>query len=922
VLTIRGRDRELIAIGDGLNQARSGRGSVVLIEGGPGMGKSRLLDEVRQMGRRLAFTVGSGAADPGARAAEMGTIIAALCGGSEPVLPRSAARGLAAAPGQRYWMLREVHQLLEQAATAQPLLLCLDDIHWADSGTLSAMRTLPTWLGEQPICWVMAYRRTRATADLADALTHERACRLVLEPLNAEASRQIATDLLGGEPDRSVTELTDRAAGSPFELIEMLLALRDDELVTVPSGRAPLADAQLPSRVQVSMSSRLHNLSEPARRTATVAASLGRSFSVSALAAMLKASASSLLGPLEELSRANLLTEDGSRMGFWHDITREAVRTSVPASVRRALDRQAAEVLLAAGASPLEVAGQLAQCAEAGDEVAIMTLHEAATTLGCTEPGVAARLAQTALGLAPRRHPLRGTLTAQCASLLHASARPDEARALADAALRQSLPAEHEAEVRLSVAGMLALSPSERADAGRQALELDELSPTLRARHLARLAHNLIFAGEPEQARHTLGEARRAVQSIRDPQARLTLTVAEAGLAQRQGRFGDSLDLLDEANSVIDRDVTEPRDRLTELMKGAVLAVLDRVPEAQWITAEGIVAARRNRQAWALHAFETLEGRLQLRLGRPHEATTLLAARFTSEEAEPVPMDAAGVVALGTAAIHTGDTRLGYRVAEIAATMARDGSAGVRRHATWMLALQADARGELDEAVARIRALGGVGDPPLPVLPIDIASEIQLVRIAARAEGDELLSEITTALARRAQRNPGVRSLVASAAHCAGLAHADIDELGRAVELFEQSGVPLALASALEDLGVARQRRGMRADGREALERSRSIYSVAGAEWDVRRVLGRLRAVGVRRRPGDGTGPAGGAGDLTEAELAVARLVSGGLTNRQTADQLFISPHTVNTHLRHVFAKLKITSRVQLGALVDGAAAE
>jgi hypothetical protein len=118
------------------------------------------------------------------------------------------------------------------------------------------------------------------------------------------------------------------------------------------------------------MRERLGRLSDEASDAVTVAASLGRTFTFDELARTLGRPASDLLAPVGELLEANLLVERDEKLAFWHDITREAVRASVPVTARRALDRQAAGVLLEAGALPVEVAVQLAASAEPGDEVA------------------------------------------------------------------------------------------------------------------------------------------------------------------------------------------------------------------------------------------------------------------------------------------------------------------------------------------------------------------------------------------------------------------------------------------------------------------------------------------------------------------------------------------------------------------------
>jgi DNA-binding CsgD family transcriptional regulator len=94
------------------------------------------------------------------------------------------------------------------------------------------------------------------------------------------------------------------------------------------------------------------------------------------------------------------------------------------------------------------------------------------------------------------------------------------------------------------------------------------------------------------------------------------------------------------------------------------------------------------------------------------------------------------------------------------------------------------------------------------------------------------------------------------------------------------------------------------------------IYTETGASWDAGRVRGRLRAAGVRRRLVASTRPAMGWDALTNSELAVVTLIADGLTNRDAAEQLFVSPHTVSSHLRHAFTKLGVNSRVELARVV------
>jgi DNA-binding CsgD family transcriptional regulator len=147
------------------------------------------------------------------------------------------------------------------------------------------------------------------------------------------------------------------------------------------------------------------------------------------------------------------------------------------------------------------------------------------------------------------------------------------------------------------------------------------------------------------------------------------------------------------------------------------------------------------------------------------------------------------------------------------------------------------------------------------------------------------------------------------------LLNVDVEELSRAVSLFQRTPRVLALASAWEDLGLAQQRKGTAESGVDALSEALVLFARAGATRDAARLRSRLRALGIRRRVATAEKPSTGWAAMTKSELAVARLAADGLTNREIADRLYVSPHTVNTHLRQVFAKLEVNSRVDLTRL-------
>jgi DNA-binding CsgD family transcriptional regulator len=350
-----------------------------------------------------------------------------------------------------------------------------------------------------------------------------------------------------------------------------------------------------------------------------------------------------------------------------------------------------------------------------------------------------------------------------------------------------------------------------------------------------------------------------------------------------------------------------------------LLSVLDRYDEAFAIAADGLAAAQRDRQGWAYQMFDTWHGRMLLRTGRLSEALAVLDGRFALEDGTHAAavLDAAGIVALGRLTIHTGDVRQARRLRDVARVMLAQGPATVRGHASWLLALFATAEGDHDTAGGLLRAPREPGERPvLPRFPLDIADEVQLARIALATKDEELAQLALDSSGRRTSLNPGIASIAAVAAHVRGLLEQSPARLAEAVDLFERTPRRLELASAIEDLGGASIARDREASV-ETLGHSLALYTEVGATWDARRVRSRLRELGVRRRLDTAEPETEGWGALTASELSVARLVAEGLTNREVAERLFVSPHTVNSHLRHVFAKLGINSRVELARLAN-----
>ena len=199
----------------------------------------------------------------------------------------------------------------------------------------------------------------------------------------------------------SLLNLAAKAHGNPFLVSELVGGLGEEDRLNVSGGRAVATGDGLPRRLGATMHQRLDLLSGEASEVVRVAAVLPDRFSAGLLAAMLDRSPASLLSALEEAVRADLLVEDGERLRFRHDLLREATRQSLPQSLRRAMERQSASVMLGMGAAPAEVATQLARSAEPGDREAIDALRQAAQSVGHSDASAAADLSKRALELLP-----------------------------------------------------------------------------------------------------------------------------------------------------------------------------------------------------------------------------------------------------------------------------------------------------------------------------------------------------------------------------------------------------------------------------------------------------------------------------------------------------------------------------------------
>ena len=235
-----------------------------------------------------------------------------------------------------------------------PMLLTLDDLHWADPITLLALRSMTRDLASYPLVWMLS--RTSGSGDdprlnrLFDVLERDGAIRITLEALDERAVTDVVTDVLGAAPEPDVLALADIVDGNPFLLVDLLEKLKSEGVFHIADGHARMVSARLP-QAQAVTQERLAELSAPTRHLLQCAAILGRSFSVRDLTEMLGESTSGLLPMLEEAMAAGIVEPAGDELTFRHDLLWQAVVETIPAPVRRALHHDAGEMLLNRGGS-------------------------------------------------------------------------------------------------------------------------------------------------------------------------------------------------------------------------------------------------------------------------------------------------------------------------------------------------------------------------------------------------------------------------------------------------------------------------------------------------------------------------------------------------------------------------------------------
>ncbi len=928
-----GRDAELALTATEVDRLADGRAGVLVIEGEAGIGKTRLVQSMVDDARSRGLAAFSGRAHPFELTRPFGVVAAALGLHSQSLDPRSAAIGAlltgrdAGSRGPvgdiQYRVVEEIVDLVETACVERPVLLVAEDIHWADTASLLTILSIARRLPLAPLLAVVTTRPSPLPGEvvrLLDDLAAGGGHTLRLPPLTPDDVAALASHVLGASPGPGLTAMLAKAGGNPLWATAMLRSMADEGVLRHASDEVDVTSSDLPTSLGELVVRRLRDLPGPTLDLLQVAAVLGDAVSLRDLAAVARRTPSDVAGQLGAAYDAQLLDEVDERVVFRHQLVHDAIYQHVPAPARRLLHREAAVALMAAGADRLEVADHLVLGAERGDEQAVGWLRDAAREASGQAPLVTLELLRRAEALLPGGHRDADVVSAEVVQALLRAGSVAEASARAEAVLARQHAVEVDTPLRLALVGALALQNRTEELTALVDASLGtpgRLGPAEQALMLAQQSWALTYTGAPRAGESTAARALANAGQAGDPAMSVWGLTALLVAVGRQGRFDEALAHARRA-AALAADSTDTRSLPLQpkFFLGLTLFDCDLVGEAR--AAFRAALDDEFGSAWWLSETLMADAQASFAIGEWDDAVPGLIAggQAAQEKGNPllVTQSLAYRAVIATA---RGDLRAARELAD-GFTGSLEGeqlsyNAGVLAFASAGLkAAEGDRQGAFD---LLLRCWRFDADRECRFYHRFLAPD--LVRLAMALGQRDVATEVAdtvTAGVALAPEVPTVRSL---ALRCRGLVDGEVEPLIEAAEIARQAPLLVEHAGACEDAASLLAQGGRRDEAAMLLREALDRYEQAGADAWAGRVRAGLRSIGAppgargpRQRPADGWE------SLTDTERAVSLLVAEGLTNGAVARRMYVSPHTVNTHLRHVFAKLGVSNRVELAAVV------
>jgi DNA-binding CsgD family transcriptional regulator len=936
-----GRDTELTLLGESLAEVRAGRGRAVLIEGEAGIGKSGLLAAALAGADKHGCQVIQGVCDELTRRFPLSVVTQAL-GLSEflgderraqvaAVLARpepAAGPGIGMMPGDPVLAaVEELLELIHRLSADRPLVLALEDLHWADMASLLFWQRLCRVTPQMPLL-LIGTRRPVPPRERAGLLAREvQACGgavVSLGGLTPAGVEAMAEGLVHGTPGPRLSHWLERAAGNPFYVRELLDAAARSGALRATGGVAELAEEasanggleRETASLQHAIAGRLNFLSTDTLRVLRTAALLGPEFSVTDLAAVAERTPATLLPVVEDAMAAGLLESAGPRLRFRHPLLQQALDEAMPAPIRAGLHRQAARTLIAMGSSAERIAQQLLAVADVGEDWEVGWLAANAAILASRVPAVAVNLLEQVLRHVLPSDPRRVNLEDHLADALFVLGRYEEVEQITRVILPHATDPDRYGRLAwlLGYALLQAYRYEDAVVALEAAADRPDVSPVWRARFDALRAMVLRYTGPGAEAIEAAALALAAGRRLADATA-----IAYALHAQSIQHF-DNRDLAGAAG-LIDQAllVISGNPQLTDLR---LLMLYNRVGfatelghfEEAWDLARESLARSELPGSPRLGTLRMNFGVLAYELGRWDEATAELDAVTDVERDYQEGLHSIKALIAG----HRDDWPEASRHLETLKSIV-DGYAqaasprlSTEVSVVMAAALGCERAGETRQAVTLLAEWLEPGREHLwyKVLPM-------LVRLALAVHDEPMAQVAAKAAVREADREPLVRKQ-ATAQWCEGLVRRDPAVVRAAGGSLRDLGLLLDAGNALEDAAVLLAQGGDTASARDVLDEALRLYAQLGAAWDARRAGARVRPFGVRpgvrglrRRPRTGWQA------LTSMELQVAELLVAGHSNPDIAAQLFISRRTVESHVSHILAKLQVASRWEVKAVAE-----
>ncbi|MFI5932227.1 AAA family ATPase [Actinoplanes sp. NPDC051494] len=914
-----GRGDETAVIRRALAGTAAGAGGCLVLTGIPGVGKSHLVRAAVEMAAEMDVAVAAREAFKLDSAAPLLTLTMALRAFRSRTVEFDWLFD-GARREEQYHTIDRLRASLENFAAEQPLLIVIDDAQWMDELSALAIRELVPALASSPVRWLFAGRPEAQETPGLQTLTwlgRGHAEPVPVGVLDEAAIAQLSAAVAGAEVDNTVLALAGGCGGNPLRVGQLLRALRASRQLVINDGVATVVGGELPSSFVDTVNDVLTSLSEGTQRLVRAGSVFTGPFRVQTVARLLGHEPAEVYPQVEEALR-EVLTEDGDELAFTHDLVRQAVYSTVRRPVREQLHRDAAAIARAEDRPALEVAEHLLKTGRSGSADAVRMLCTAAREVAGVAPATAADLMLHALGALPTHHPDRTALIAETVQLLASAARVSEARELGEQALGAGLGAETEAELLLGLAEACKHSGQNRSAVGYadRGLEHTTLGEPLRARLHAIRAHALIYVDDLAAADVSGAEADRLGTAGGEYGAAVFGRTARSLVAQAEGRLEDALGHAATATRTADEHGGPARLRHPRIWLGSTLTDADRFDEAGRALGAGRRESERLGTLWAQPLWHYYSAQLLSARGRLDDAVAEADAGVATAEQHTAYQLA--VPLLGTL------TRLEAMRGELAAAtvhlermrqLMRTGITATPEDVTWpeTLLLHASAAGDVAFSVAAEFYETLEHRPALIVQ--DPAAAATLVGLALTADDRDRAARVVRAARALARRNPGSSSAAGAAAHADGMLRGDLRLLTEAIGHFRRTPRRLALAAALADAAVTGRATEDRTTVEAWYDESHTIVDECGAVAARRRLEARLGAWRGAALP---SVPMASPflPDLSDAERRVALLVADGLTNLQVAARLFVSRHTVDSHLRHIFAKLAINRRVELAKLV------